>query len=74
MEDVRDENDQNRHQHLKIVSITFCLQHPSPTSMWPEIFLSVLLVPGAHIRIITTKDPLAYQLVLFIPASVFADL
>ena len=24
---------QNRHQHLEVVANTFCLQHPSPTSM-----------------------------------------
>ena len=39
-----------------------------------EIFLGVLLTPGADIRIITTKDPSAYQLVLLNPASVFAEL
>jgi len=39
-----------------------------------EIFLGVLLTPGADIRIITTKDPAAYQLVLLNPASVFAEL
>ena len=27
------ENDQNRHQHLKVVANTFGLQHPSPTLM-----------------------------------------
>lgn len=39
-----------------------------------EIFLGVLLTPGADIRIITSKDPSAYQLVLLNPASVFAEL
>ena len=39
-----------------------------------EIFLGVLLTPGADIRIITTKEPSAYQLVLLNPATVFADL
>ena len=33
IKDVDDENDQNRHQHLKIVANTFRLQHPSPTSV-----------------------------------------
>ena len=32
-EDVGDKNDKNRHQHLKVVGNTFCLQHPSSTSM-----------------------------------------
>ena len=39
-----------------------------------EIFLGILLTPGADIRIITTKEPSAYQLVLLNPATVFADL
>ena len=33
IEDVGDENSQNRHQHLKVVSNTFRLQHQSRTSM-----------------------------------------
>ena len=33
IEDVGDENDQNRHQHLNVVANTFRLQNPSPTSM-----------------------------------------
>ena len=32
-EDVDDENGQKRHQHLKIVTNAFGLQHPSPTLM-----------------------------------------
>ena len=31
--DVGDQNGQNRHHYLKIVTDTFCLRHPSPTSM-----------------------------------------
>ena len=30
---VDDQNGKNRHQHLKIVTYTFRLQHPSATSM-----------------------------------------
>ena len=33
---VGDQNGQNRHQHLKVVTNTCCLQHPSPTSMLPS--------------------------------------
>ena len=33
IEDVGDEIDQNRHQHLKFVTTIFRLQHPSQTSM-----------------------------------------
>ena len=32
--DVGDENGQKR--HLKFVANKFCLQHSSPTSMWPK--------------------------------------
>ena len=33
IEDVGEENGQNRHQHLKIVTNMFPLRYPSPTSM-----------------------------------------
>ena len=32
--DVGDQNGQNRHQHLIVVTNTFRLQHPSPTSIF----------------------------------------
>ena len=37
MVDVGDQKGQNRHQHLKVVTNTFCLQHPSPTSIGTKI-------------------------------------
>ena len=40
--DVGDQNDQNCHQHLKVVTNTFCLQHPSPTSM--SLLMHVVLI------------------------------
>jgi len=33
MADVDDQNGQNRYQHLKVVTKSFRLQHPSPTSI-----------------------------------------
>ena len=42
--DVGDQKGQNRHQHLIVVTNTFRLQHPSPTSMKPiEITLRMLV-------------------------------
>ena len=42
--DVGDQKDQTRHQHLKVVTNTSRLQHPSPTSMKPiEITLRMLV-------------------------------
>ena len=35
--DVGDRNGQNRHQYLIVITNTFPLQHPSPTSMWPSV-------------------------------------
>ena len=34
IKDVGDENGQNCHQHLKLFSNSFCLQYPSPTSVF----------------------------------------
>ena len=38
------------HQHLKLVTNTFGRQHPSPTSMWPNLVVKVLVINHESLR------------------------
>ena len=42
---IEDIDGQNRHQHLKAVANTFCLQQPPPTLILPSFFVTKIISP-----------------------------
>ena len=52
--DIGDLNDRNCHQHLKVVTNEFRLQHPSPTSMQSYEF-DVAQEPVSTLQVAVTR-------------------